>query len=582
MPDLTLPGGSVLKDDPNYPVVGSLINTTIQDEGITLSPRTGINFIGAGVSVVDDPANSRSNVTINAGTGALRSNSVSGPIIDLRDFGLPMDNATDCSAAVASARAFYGPKGGGILTFPVGVFKFSNSILDLTDSVWSVQGAGQFATTLHCPVDANNAFIVLTRGGVVIRDLSIVGPRSSDVNNVGTAPLRRGVVLRDRNLMSNVRVEAFGMNVVIEGNHQVLRDVQLTNGKYNLVWGQGLAGYATYQAASFSHGNHRLDAVDLTGAGEASILIAGDAVIDSSTLVQVHTGFCPIGIQLAPKTAQEGAISNSTFIDCSFESVGSCYINDLGWNTSGRRLVAYTKFINQLTGGHEPSYAPGGVGGIEMLKIGRVNDLQLIGRVGDSFNTSFGSVGWGNPSTACGYRFEECNNFIHTQADVLWGGAAGQNKPILRIEGGAGGVGGSANNYITVFGRYLVALMRANVDLTNEYLVCATATGDPWSAGGGVKHADGTAPAIGRVAGAGPLTGGQWVPIVVQGAFNSPPSVAGVAQCDTLVVDTANPGRVKTHSAFGQQIVGTALASAGPGAGAGCALTFPLRPTNIP
>jgi hypothetical protein len=37
---------------------------TIQDEGVVRTPRTGLNFIGAGVSATDDEANDRTNVTI--------------------------------------------------------------------------------------------------------------------------------------------------------------------------------------------------------------------------------------------------------------------------------------------------------------------------------------------------------------------------------------------------------------------------------------------------------------------------------------------------------------------------------------
>jgi hypothetical protein len=46
---------------------------TIQDEGTPFSPRSNLNFTGAGVSVADDLANDRTNVTIAGGGGTVTS-----------------------------------------------------------------------------------------------------------------------------------------------------------------------------------------------------------------------------------------------------------------------------------------------------------------------------------------------------------------------------------------------------------------------------------------------------------------------------------------------------------------------------
>lgn len=43
---------------------------TIQDEGVALAARTGLNFVGVGVTATDDSANNRTNVTIPGGTSA--------------------------------------------------------------------------------------------------------------------------------------------------------------------------------------------------------------------------------------------------------------------------------------------------------------------------------------------------------------------------------------------------------------------------------------------------------------------------------------------------------------------------------
>jgi hypothetical protein len=43
--------------------------TTVEDEGVALPPETILNFVGAGVSAADDPANARTTVTIAGGGG---------------------------------------------------------------------------------------------------------------------------------------------------------------------------------------------------------------------------------------------------------------------------------------------------------------------------------------------------------------------------------------------------------------------------------------------------------------------------------------------------------------------------------
>jgi hypothetical protein len=45
-------------------------STAVQDEGVALTARSTINFIGAGVTAADDAANSRTNVTIPGGGGS--------------------------------------------------------------------------------------------------------------------------------------------------------------------------------------------------------------------------------------------------------------------------------------------------------------------------------------------------------------------------------------------------------------------------------------------------------------------------------------------------------------------------------
>ena len=47
----------------------TLYNQTIQDEGVSLTQRPTFNFIGAGVSAVDNPGSNRTDITISGGAG---------------------------------------------------------------------------------------------------------------------------------------------------------------------------------------------------------------------------------------------------------------------------------------------------------------------------------------------------------------------------------------------------------------------------------------------------------------------------------------------------------------------------------
>jgi hypothetical protein len=53
----------------------------VQDEGTPLTVRTALNFVGAGVTVTDDSANSRTNITIAGGSGFVDPTTTKGDII---------------------------------------------------------------------------------------------------------------------------------------------------------------------------------------------------------------------------------------------------------------------------------------------------------------------------------------------------------------------------------------------------------------------------------------------------------------------------------------------------------------------
>jgi hypothetical protein len=478
--------------------------------------------------------------------------------INLLAYGLPTDGVSDCTAAVLAAKA--ANPGGGCLVWPDGTYRVSTA-QDHSDAHWNMTGQGEDTTILQAPVDANNALFVLNRTECEIRDLSIYGPSAVTVAGVGSAPLRRGLILRDRNNMKHVRISGFGYGVVFDGNHQAIYDSKITDCKYNLAWAQGLAGYTTTQAASFTHGNQTMVNVDLTGAGDSSIYIAGDSKVDSSSFTQVHTGFAQYGITAAIKGTQEAAITNSSFYDCSFESPGSGYIRDLGHDSTNRRLWKAIKWYNPLTGPFDPTYAVSSAASGEMCKLGMMFDWEIFGRNGDTSNTSFGHVG--TAVGGCGFRADQFNNVIFHNADQLWSSAAGAAKSMFVLSASAIGC---QNVWVTVFTQYVVAIMKSSAGLTDEKFVCESGTGDPnYQFHAGVKPADGSAVALGRAAGAGPLTSGALCPIVTRGSQNSSYVTGTVAVGDQLTVDTAAAGSLKTATTVAQHIVAIATTASSGG-----------------
>lgn len=91
-PKLNLIEGSnvtlTIADDPGNSEVDITIASTggaggyatVQEEGVSLTQRSNINFIGAGVTAADDAANSRTNVTLDATLNSLAAYNTNGLI----------------------------------------------------------------------------------------------------------------------------------------------------------------------------------------------------------------------------------------------------------------------------------------------------------------------------------------------------------------------------------------------------------------------------------------------------------------------------------------------------------------------
>lgn len=500
---------------------------------------------------------------------------VNSPEIQLDDYGIRTAIITPDNA-IATAKA--ANPNGGTFVFPAGNYIIGGTTAspvnhDLTGSQYNIKGQGIGVTNLQVPSNGATAVFVTHRLEVFLEDFTLTGPGvggngTSTIGaavvpgNVASAPTRIGIVARDRCTMNRVRVERFGQNVICDGNHQSFRDCSFKDGKWNFVYATNQQGYATTQASSFTHGNQVFHNIDLTGAGEASLHI-GDDYMDSCELTEVHLGFAPIGIQAAAKVTYEGAVLNTAFHGCSFESIGENYMKDLGISTANRRLFKGLRFYEQHDGPMASAYSRTGAIGTEMVKLGEIIDWTIWGLVGDAANSTFPiTCGVGG----CGFLAETIQNLVFYRADQLWNDAATQAKPMFRIQTGGGWGGPTLKDvYITCFGRYVSAIMRNNTGSTmlDGRVVMPAAAGEPW--GGGFSYdvalASNTRPAIGRVAAAGPLTTGSLVPVVIYGESNAIPVVttAGIVAGSPLTADSANPGSVKLAAAFTDPKIATAM-----------------------
>lgn len=151
--------------------------------------------------------------------------------------------------------------------------------------------------------------------------LTIVGPGSYALG-VKNATMK-GFKVPSGSACYDVSVLNFEAGWVFAGNHQRLFHC---NGNQNYYGGEWPTGTS-------SKGAHLLVGCDFTGNNFASFHITGGNAIESSTFIQTHLGFSPVGIVRTNKktgaAATSTAILNTTFTQVSFEAIGNVAMLDL-------------------------------------------------------------------------------------------------------------------------------------------------------------------------------------------------------------------------------------------------------------
>jgi hypothetical protein len=168
----------------------------IQDEGSPLTQRSALDFVGAGVTLTDDPVNDKTIVSISGGSGGTSNIAIYDP-----DIAATVDNRYKTWAEVMAAVSSWGPVGGEIVVHKVGLFQnaavpdgtYDLSNVSIVSSNASIVPGLSFAdgTTLSgfprllegVRILNNNTsaplYTVSSFGLLVIRDSSVVNASSA-------------------------------------------------------------------------------------------------------------------------------------------------------------------------------------------------------------------------------------------------------------------------------------------------------------------------------------------------------------------------------------------------------------------
>jgi len=233
----------------------------------------------------------------------------------------------DKAAVLAAVNAAIASPRGGTVRFGPGNYDVGDLAISLpntsADFSISLQGAAHRATLLTFSTDrgaGTKAITSASAGGAnfhVIRDLKINGP-GGGARTVGlgnTPAAMDGVHLQAGSIMTNCQVQGFKGGVVIGGDHIELNHVN-SNNNFDGVY---------FEGGTPSQGDIILNNCGLDGNLRASIGIANNGIMLSTTIMRGHLGVGPYCIYIEPGSTIYN-IQYPRFLATSFESCGNGHI----------------------------------------------------------------------------------------------------------------------------------------------------------------------------------------------------------------------------------------------------------------
>jgi polygalacturonase len=400
-------GISFAYDDTNAKVNATVTGggsgyATVQDEGSALTARTALNFTGAGVTVTDDAANSRTLVTIPSGGGSGNTLTVYSVKTDYSAAG---NGSTNDATAIQNALTAAGAAGGGIVYLPPGTYLVNKYLLIPSNvtllgagmGISIIKSGGSALRTSGGVAPDGGGYSILqatgvTRTNITIQDLTVDGNESADRTALAASGVRLNSYLVDMRTVSGLRIlrvatrNTWTYNMVpfnCDGFEIAYCDVKDpgTTGVYNQLDGIHCLGS--------SRGRIHHNKVDNRTGGDADDAIAVHVIPGSNAItdVRVHHnvlrgGANGHGIQVAGDTV---AISHVTLSD---NDIYDCPagIEAQWFSASGgaaiRHLTIRGNNVRDLTSARPiDCYA-------DPAKGGHFEHLKIIGNTADGYGSA--------------------------------------------------------------------------------------------------------------------------------------------------------------------------------------------------
>jgi hypothetical protein len=353
------------------------------------------------------------------------------------------DGTAETQAAGEAWREF-ARTNGGIYVFTAGTYNIATaaSPFDLsatygasspvtTPLIW--QGLGKLGGSSVVQASTCNGALFSTNDSVTsdigqsIENLRIITDVNTGTVKRGANPKAGsyGIVLLSKGEARDCYISGFEAGILFAANHQRVRNIRI-GGCYD--------GMRWYPGAS--SGNQNLQMVDLAGNFRSSVNIVNGAYIDTNYWADVHLGFSPFGIYADAwgGSGTHAAMSSSTFVEVSFESIAYASIWDAGYPTNYREFNGLKwigcgmSVLDSANYGYQsPNTPPTGAGNYH-VNIGYATDWVVENFVGSDANGPFGAF----PGSVGNMRFSTGQRLVFLNMDLaLTHYRANGLKPIL-------------------------------------------------------------------------------------------------------------------------------------------------------